>query len=284
MKKRMTAILIAALVLLALLAWVVWANGAPVLTRYGVADDEIPEAFDGFKIAQISDLHNAVFGEGNSKLLKILAGAEPDIIVITGDLIDSRHTDTGAALSFVRAAAELAPVYYVTGNHELRMDFGSIEPELEAAGAVLLRNRSVRIERGGEYIELAGIDDPSFLGADGSAKSRAASELERLSVDGAYLVLLAHRPELIETYAEYGADLVLSGHAHGGQIRLPGLGGLQRLGAQEQLDAELVLQLLNGSGDRRLRNIQRVGRSRHVAVFIHRLKVLKLQNGHAHTP
>ena len=222
----MTAILIAALVLLALLAWVVWANGAPVLTRYGVADDEIPEAFDGFKIAQISDLHNAVFGEGNSKLLKILAGAEPDIIVITGDLIDSRHTDTGAALSFVRAAAELAPVYYVTGNHELRMDFGSIEPELEAAGAVLLRNRSVRIERGGEYIELAGIDDPSFLGADGSAKSRAASELERLSVDGAYLVLLAHRPELIETYAEYGADLVLSGHAHGGQIRLPGLGGL----------------------------------------------------------
>ena len=222
----MTAILIAALVLLALLAWAVWANGAPVLTRYGVADDEIPEAFDGFKIAQISDLHNAVFGEGNSKLLKILAGAEPDIIVITGDLIDSRHTDTGAALSFVRAAAELAPVYYVTGNHELRMDFGSIEPELEAAGAVLLRNRSVRIERGGEYIELAGIDDPSFLGADGSAKSRAASELERLSVDGAYLVLLAHRPELIETYAEYGADLVLSGHAHGGQIRLPGLGGL----------------------------------------------------------
>ena len=222
----MTAILIAALVLLALLAWAVWANGAPVLTRYGVADDEIPEAFDGFKIAQISDLHNAVFGEGNSKLLKILAGAEPDIIVITGDLIDSRHTDTGAALSFVRAAAELAPVYYVTGNHELRMDFGSIEPELEAAGAVLLRNRSVRIERGGEYIELAGIDDPSFLGADGSAESRAASELERLSVDGAYLVLLAHRPELIETYAEYGADLVLSGHAHGGQIRLPGLGGL----------------------------------------------------------
>ena len=226
MKKRMTAILIAALVLLALLAWAVWANGAPVLTRYGVSDDEIPEAFDGFKIAQISDLHNAAFGEGNSKLLKILAGAEPDIIVITGDLIDSRHTDTGAALSFVRAAAELAPVYYVTGNHELRMDFGSIEPELEAAGAVLLRNRSVRIERGGEYIELAGIDDPSFLGADGSAKSRAASELERLSVDGAYLVLLAHRPELIETYAEYGADLVLSGHAHGGQIRLPGLGGL----------------------------------------------------------
>ena len=65
---------------------------------------------------------------------------------------------------------------------------------------------------------------------------------------------------------------------------LPGLGGLQRLGAQEQLDAELVLQLLNGSGDRRLRNIQCVGRSRHVAVFIHRLKVLKLQNGHAHTP
>ena len=226
MKKRMTAILIAALVPLALLVWAVWANGAPVLTRYGVADDEIPEAFDGFKIAQISDLHNAVFGEGNSKLLKILAGAEPDIIVITGDLIDSRHTDTGAALSFVRAAAELAPVYYVTGNHELRMDFGSIEPELEAAGAVLLRNRSVRIERGGEYIELAGIDDPSFLGADGSAESRAASELERLSADGAYLVLLAHRPELIETYAEYGADLVLSGHAHGGQVRLPGIGGL----------------------------------------------------------
>lgn len=226
MKRRLTVIIVIALVCLALLIWLIWANGALVLTGYTVSSGELPEEFDGFKIAQVSDLHNASFGAGNEKLLELLRSAEPDIIAVTGDLIDSRHTDVDTAVSFVEAASEIAPVYYVTGNHESRLDFDEIEPQLTAAGAVVLRNASEYIERGTARIQIAGIDDPSFLGSSGSADARAEAELEGVVDADAYTVLLAHRPELIDTYAAAGAELILSGHAHGGQVRLPLIGGL----------------------------------------------------------
>ena len=226
MRRRVCFWLIAIALAAALLAWALWANKALVLTRFELQSARLPAAFEGFKIAQVSDLHNAVFGEGNSKLLALLREAEPDIVAVTGDLVDSRHTDIDAAVAFVEAAAEIAPVYCVTGNHEARLDFGEIEARLEAAGAVVLRNEAVHIERGGEEIRLAGIDDPAFVRTGGSAAGRAERELAELPDDGAYTVLLAHRPELAELYAEYGADAVLSGHAHGGQVRLPLLGGL----------------------------------------------------------
>lgn len=227
MKRRVFVLIIAAALVLALLIWLLWANSSPAATQVTVASDALPEAFEGFKIAHVSDLHNAVFGRKNEKLLSLIRAAKPDIIAITGDLIDSRHTDIDSALAFVEAAAEIAPVYYVTGNHESRLDFDEIEPRLIAAGARVLRNEAEDIGRGGERIRLAGIDDPSFIRTGGTAEERAAAELEQLGDGGGtFTVLLAHRPELVEVYAEYGAGLVLSGHAHGGQVRLPLLGGL----------------------------------------------------------
>lgn len=227
MKRRVFVLIIAAALVLALLIWLLWANSSPAATQVTVASGALPEAFEGFKIAHVSDLHNAVFGRKNERLLSLIRAAEPDIIAITGDLIDSRHTDIDSALAFVEAAAEIAPVYYVTGNHESRLDFDEIEPRLIAAGARVLRNEAEDIGRGGERIRLAGIDDPSFIRTGGTAEERAAAELEQLGDGGGtFTVLLAHRPELVEVYAEYGAGLVLSGHAHGGQVRLPLLGGL----------------------------------------------------------
>ena len=227
MKRRVIVLIIAAALVLALLIWLLWANSSPAATQVTVASGALPEAFEGFKIAYVSDLHNAVFGRKNEKLLSLIRAAKPDIIAITGDLIDSRHTDIDSALAFVEAAAEIAPVYYVTGNHESRLDFDEIEPRLIAAGARVLRNEAEDIGRGGERIRLAGIDDPSFIRTGGTAEERAAAELEQLGDGGGtFTVLLAHRPELVEVYAEYGAGLVLSGHAHGGQVRLPLLGGL----------------------------------------------------------
>lgn len=227
MKRRVIVLIIAAVLVLALLIWLLWANSSPAATQVTAASGALPEAFEGFKIAHVSDLHNAVFGRKNEKLLSLIRAAEPDIIAITGDLIDSRHTDIDSALAFVEAAAEIAPVYYVTGNHESRLDFDEIEPRLIAAGARVLRNEAEDIGRGGERIRLAGIDDPSFIRTGGTAEERAAAELEQLGDGGGtFTVLLAHRPELVEVYAEYGAGLVLSGHAHGGQVRLPLLGGL----------------------------------------------------------
>lgn len=227
MKRRVFVLIIAAALVLALLIWLLWANSSPAATQVTVASDALPEAFEGFKIAHVSDLHNAVFGRKNEKLLSLIRAAKPDIIAISGDLIDSRHTDIDSALTLVEAAAEIAPVYYVTGNHESRLDFDEIEPRLIAAGARVLRNEAEDIGRGGERIRLAGIDDPSFIRTGGTAEERAAAELEQLGDGGGtFTVLLAHRPELVEVYAEYGAGLVLSGHAHGGQVRLPLLGGL----------------------------------------------------------
>lgn len=227
MKRRVFVLIIAAALVLALLIWLLWANSSPAATQVTVASGALPEAFEGFKISHVSDLHNAVFGRKNEKLLSLIRAAKPDIIAITGDLIDSRHTDIDSALAFVEAAAEIAPVYYVTGNHESRLDFDEIEPRLIAAGARVLRNEAEDIGRGGERIRLAGIDDPSFIRTGGTAEERAAAELEQLGDGGGtFTVLLAHRPELVEVYAEYGAGLVLSGHAHGGQVRLPLLGGL----------------------------------------------------------
>lgn len=227
MKRRVIVLITAAVLVPALLIWLLWANSSPAATQVTVASGALPEAFEGFKIAHVSDLHNAVFGRKNEKLLSLIRAAKPDIIAITGDLIDSRHTDIDSALAFVEAAAEIAPVYYVTGNHESRLDFDEIEPRLIAAGARVLRNEAEYIEHGGERIRLAGIDDPSFIRTGGTAEERAAAELEQLGDGGGtFTVLLAHRPELVEVYAEYGAGLVLSGHAHGGQVRLPLLGGL----------------------------------------------------------
>ena len=218
-------IIIPALLMAAALAlYLIWANGALSITRCALEFEGLPEGFDGFVIAQVSDLHNASFGEGNEKLLGALRDAEPDIIAVTGDLVDSRHTDIGTALAFIEAAAEIAPVYYVTGNHEARLDFEAIERGLIDAGARLLRGESVELRRGGGSITLAGIDDPAFIKGGGSAAERAEAQLSSLG-RGGFTVLLAHRPELIESYAGY-ADLVLSGHAHGGQVRLPFIGGL----------------------------------------------------------
>lgn len=194
------------------------------VTRFTVSG--APEAFSGFKIAQISDLHNAEFGTDNQKLIDILKSEAPDAIVITGDLIDARRTNTEIAESFARRCMEIADCYYVPGNHEARLGgtYDAFESALIADGVNVLRNGSVRIRKGMDAIRIVGVDDPAFAKAS-DAKTNLDAALEALSSDD-FTILLAHRPELIDEYSKWGIDLVLSGHAHGGQIRLPGIGGL----------------------------------------------------------
>ena len=194
------------------------------VTRFTVSG--APEAFSGFKIAQISDLHNAEFGTDNQKLIDILKSEAPDAIVITGDLIDARRTNTEIAESFVRRCMEIADCYYVPGNHEARLGgtYDAFESALIADGVNVLRNGSVRIRKEMDAIRIVGVDDPAFAKASDAITNLDAA-LEALSSDD-FTILLAHRPELIDEYSKWGIDLVLSGHAHGGQIRLPGIGGL----------------------------------------------------------
>lgn len=217
------AIVLAALLLLGIGANA-WMNRRVWTTEYEVRSPELPAAFDGFVIAQVSDYHNAERGPENADLFKALRDAQPDLICVTGDLIDSRRTDPEAALRFIRQALEIAPVYYVPGNHESRLaDFPEIQRALEETGARVLRNEAVEIQKDGESIALMGLDDPAFFEDAGGAQEMLA---EMIQGQEGYCVLLSHRPELLDAYAACGVDLALCGHAHGGQIRLPLLGGV----------------------------------------------------------
>ena len=228
--KKKVILTLTILVLIGLVIWILWGNTALEISKYEIVTDQIPQGFDGFRIAQISDLHNAQFGEGNAKLIGALFEANPDIIVITGDLIDSRHTEIGIALEFARQAMKIAPVYYVSGNHEARVqEYQDLKKGLADAGVILLENEKTEISRGGECVTLMGIDDPSFrvdyLFGDAESVARQAIEKLQNESDG-YTILLSHRPELFALYVDSGIDLVFSGHAHGGQFRLPFAGGL----------------------------------------------------------
>lgn len=199
-----------------LLAWVLWGNTALTQTQYTLQNDTLPASFDGFRIAQVSDLHNARFGKDNQTLLAMLEAARPDLIAITGDLLDSRKTDLQIAVAFAEEAVKLAPVYYVPGNHESRLPeaYETLRAALAEAGVTVLENESIPLSAGGDTVTLTGLLDPDF----GIPWPDSAPE--------GYHIVLSHRPELLETYAELGFDLVLTGHAHGGQFRLPFVGGL----------------------------------------------------------
>ena len=216
-------------ILLILIVWTAWGNAALELNTYTISSRGLPDAFDGYRIAQVSDLHNAEFGDGNQRLLDMLREAEPDMIAITGDLIDSRKTNIAVALAFAEEAVRIAPCYYVSGNHEARVpEYRELKAGLEAAGVTVLDDARVEIEISGKSITVIGVNDPSFhadyLTSDAAVMDRKLSELS--SEDASFTILLSHRPELLDTYAAHDMDLVLTGHAHGGQFRLPLIGGL----------------------------------------------------------
>lgn len=233
----MRALVIAALALAVLAALLLagnaWANARVWNARVEIRDEKIPAAFDGFVLCQVSDVHNEARGEGNAALLRALREAAPDLICITGDFLDSRRTDLDFALELAGQLAEIAPAVYVTGNHEARLkDLSALEAGLAARGVRVLRDGWTPLARGGEEIALLGLDDPGFAAgedwtlAEGLDQTQARLSALLAQAGDRFSLVLSHRPELLPAYAEAGADLVLSGHAHGGQVRLPGIGGL----------------------------------------------------------
>lgn len=222
---------------LLLILFLLWQNHGLVTTWYMVQSQKLPAAFDGFRIVQVSDLHNKWFGRGQKRLLRRIAREKPEIIVVTGDLISRRRLRLPPAMAFIDRAVKLVPVYFVPGNHEPWCGaYPEIRERLLRAGVHLLEDEATWLTRDGaagpesnESIRLLGVRDPGFYAdrhIDEAAVDRVEAVLERLSEPEAYQILLSHRPELIERYAKIGVDLVFSGHAHGGQVRLPLIGGL----------------------------------------------------------
>lgn len=199
------------------------------ISSYVYHNDQLPESFHGFRILQVSDLHNARFGFHQKKLIKEVQLATPDIILISGDLIDKRRchkNNIQPALRFVKEAVRIAPVYYVPGNHEATSEiYPYLKEQLLQMGVEVLGNSMVEFIRNEEAITLIGVKDPKFYLHEPQRFQRNVEHLIQMS-DNDFHILLSHRPEYFDFYASCGFDICFCGHAHGGQIRIPKLGGL----------------------------------------------------------
>ena len=194
-----------------------------VAEEYVLEFDGLPESFDGFRIVQLSDLHEKVFGEENDYLVSKVSEQQPDIIAITSDMVDEPGLEDYVT-DLVSRLSQIAPVYYVTGNHEwATRDTEAIFDAVEEGGGTVLRNEYTILQRDGQEIVLAGIDDPNGP-YDMKTPAELAEEIEE-DVGDKFSLLLAHR-NTPEAYSGLGFDLTLCGHAHGGIVRLPAIGAL----------------------------------------------------------
>ena len=214
--------------LIIIIAFLYWQNNDIVITNIDVNNGNIPSNFDKFKILQVSDLHNKKFGKNQNKLVKLTKKINPDIIVVTGDAIDSRKTNMDIAINYLSQIAKSYPTYYVSGNHERRIKgYNRFEELLIQNNVKVLNNKYKNIKIGNKEISLIGMKDISFI----KSKDKRKEYLNTLKdikkeVNNNFTILLSHRPEIIDIYSQSKVDLVFTGHAHGGQIRLPFTDGL----------------------------------------------------------
>ena len=219
-------IALAVLLMIAALFALLFADRANrlVTTDYTVTSARLSADFDGFRIVQLSDLHAAEFGKDNARLVRAVAAAQPDLIVLTGDFIEAED-QIPVTLALARQLVPLAPVYFVSGNHDWASHaISALFDGLADAGVTCLRNEFVTLQRGAGSIVLAGVDDPNGL-ADMLKPDEVAAAVQA-EHPGAFTVLLGHRNYWVEEYPTLPVDVILCGHAHGGIVRLPGVGGL----------------------------------------------------------
>ena len=216
-KKRyrwLRVLIAAAVVLAALVLWFFWQQNGIQTQTVEVTASGLPAAFDSLRIVQISDVHGKEFGVGNENLLQKVAELKPDVIAITGDLID-HESQLDMVPALAKGLAEIAPTYYVTGNHEWAVRrVNELKALLTECGVRVLTNDCEIWEKDGATLAIAGVDDPN-----GPADQKTGDEL-RGEIEADYTVLLAHRNTVFD-YAGWGYDLVLCGHGHGGIIRVP---------------------------------------------------------------
>ncbi len=188
-------------------------NQAIEINHYHIINAKIPLSFEGFKIAVVADLHNTRFGKKQERLIHHIKKRQPDIIVFAGDQIDRRRYDIQPVLELVDGLQAVAPMYFITGNHERKSRFGKIAVHLmQQHGAIYLDQKSVALKRGEDHIWLSGIGEKVV-------DIEEIFQVMRAPVSQ-YQILLCHYPHLLDTYGRFGYDLVLSGHAHGGQWRI----------------------------------------------------------------
>lgn len=216
-----------AILLLAAIGFLYWSNATLQVTHFDPAFTDLPSGFDGCRIVVLSDTQAMTFGQGQSRLLETVAKQDPDCIFFVGDMTDRfREIPENYVETLSAGLSAIAPTYYVTGNHEWAAgNVRDLKKTLTEQGVTVLSNQYVPLEQNGDTIILAGIDDPNGY-ADQKTPETLAAELYAAEGDPFWL-LLAHRNDrFADQYSLLGANLVISGHAHGGIIRLPFTDGL----------------------------------------------------------
>ncbi len=191
------------------------------VSHYTIKSNKLPKEFDGFKILHLSDFHC----DTTAGLTDAVKNEHPDIICITGDMTH----DTGSYEPFIRLLEEIikiAPVYMISGNHDVwRKDYDEMIKKCKSIGAVVLQNKSDFIEKNNEKIGISGLEDPSSV-THSIISEKIQEGLDKLSMSDDFNILLFHRANLLDAFKDIGYDLILSGHMHGGQFRIPGIGGV----------------------------------------------------------
>ena len=200
-------------------------------TKYTIENNTLPEAFNGFKIIHISDLHNTEFGKNNEKLLKIIKEQKPDAVFVTGDTIDGFYTNIQIPINLFKEILKICDIYFIVGNHESRADVDTFRQFLQSLyeiGVKVLKDEATYIIKNDEKIQVIGLNDASLYKTDydENYKEEITEVINELNDKESFSILLSHHPELFPEYSKTNVDLVFSGHAHGGQFRLPIIGGI----------------------------------------------------------
>lgn len=217
------------------------------VTKYSIKSEKFPAGGKTVKIVFLSDLHNREYGRENENLYQALRTEWPDLILIGGDmLVGKDRVSYEPALKFVRKLPAICPVYYANGNHEQRMkenpkeysySYADYKTVLEESGVVFLENETETVRIGQTALEICAVELPletyrkmkkaNVTSQDiGNLAGDQAGSQDRGAPQAAYRILLAHNPAYMNAYKAWGADLILSGHLHGGIVRIPGLGGV----------------------------------------------------------
>lgn len=218
------------IIILAVIFFVIIENKLYDITRINLKVKGLPESFDGVRIAHLSDLHIKAGNGYDYKIIRMTRELDPDYIFLTGDLITRNQTNLKKQKEFIRYLSEIAPVYFVFGNHENDAD-EEVQKELLSFPFTVLNNKSVLLERGEEHICIYGanIEPKYYLGENLDYKNIPYFSVDDLTESigdksEAFTILLSHNPKFLQTYSKWGADLVFSGHVHGGAVRLFGKG------------------------------------------------------------
>ncbi len=222
--KKIILGIVIAIILVCLFCW--WSNNGLQITEIKYINSDIPQDFDEYRIIHLSDLHNKEFGENQERLVHKIEDANGDIIIMTGDMVDNFQDDIAPTIKLIEECVKIAPCYFVSGNHEVdRQHFEDFKRNIENIGVNVLDSKIAEITVGSATIDLMGLKDANFISVDeygdGDPIKRDLDKLVKGNSN--FKILLAHRPEYFEWYNKVypNIDLVFSGHAHGGQFRIP---------------------------------------------------------------